>query len=227
MDICTIYRKTQRLDKLGFFGIIKEKNERVIYMIRLSLLVLVGGLIGWTTNKIAIKMLFRPINPRKFMGVTFQGVFPRRKNQIAVSLSNVIEEELLSKEVILNQLFNSEKMAETKQRLKEVLVEKIVDAIPPMAAMLLGGNIKEFVTNYLDKHSDQIFEEMLNEFRATGFDNLNIFELVKQRLDELNFEEFERIIFGLMNKELRFVEIVGLVIGGLIGVIQYFLTLVI
>ncbi|MBI9009782.1 MAG: DUF445 family protein [Tenericutes bacterium] len=196
-------------------------------MLRFILLVIIGGLIGWATNKIAIKMLFRPINPHKILGVTFQGVFPRRKDQIAISLSKIIEEDLLSKDVIMDQLFGSEKLDAFKDKLKIVLVDKLVDAIPPMAAMLLGGNIRTYVTKYIDKHSDELFEQMLNEFRSVGLENLNIYELVKQRLDALDFYEFEKIIFGLMNKELRFVEVIGLVIGGCIGVIQYFLTLLI
>lgn len=194
-------------------------------ILRLILLVLIGGLIGWATNKIAIKMLFRPVNPHKILGITFQGVFPRRKDQIAVSLSKIIEEELLTKDVILDQLFDSDKVEHMKDRLKGVLVDKLVDAIPPMAAMLLGGNVKGFVTTYIDKHSDEIFEQLIDEFRSVGLENLDIYELVKKRLDDLDFVEFEKIIFGLMNKELRFVEIVGLVIGGFIGLVQYFITL--
>lgn len=88
-----------------------------------------------------------------------------------------------------------------------------------------GGNVKTFITKYIDQHSDEIFKQLVNEFRSVGLENLNIYDLVKKRLDELDFYEFEKIIFGLMNKELRFVEVVGLVLGGLIGVIQYFLIL--
>lgn len=196
-------------------------------MLRFILLVLIGGLIGWATNKIAIKMLFRPINPHKILGITFQGVFPRRKDQIAVSLSKIIEQELLSKDVIMDQLFGNEKLDMLKEKLNDVLVDKLVDAIPPMAAMLLGGNVRAFITKYIDQHSDELFEQLVEELRSVGLENLNIYELVKKRLDELDFYEFEKIIFGLMNKELRFVEVVGLVIGGFIGVIQYFLTLII
>lgn len=107
-------------------------------MLRFILLVLIGGLIGWTTNKIAIKMLFKPINPHKILGVTFQGVFPRRKDQIAISLSNIIEEELLSKDMIMDQLFDIEKYDIMKRKLEKVLVDKLVEAIPPMASVLLG-----------------------------------------------------------------------------------------
>lgn len=194
-------------------------------MIRFILLVLIGGLIGWLTNKVAIKMLFRPVNPHRFLGLTFQGVFPRRKDQIAISLSNIIETELLSKDVLMEQLMDKEKLEDVKSKLKEVIVEQLSEAIPPIAAMFLGNDIKSFVRKYVDQHGDVIFDQMLDEFKTMGLENINIQAIVKNRIDELDFIEFEKIIFGLMSKELRFVEIIGLFLGALIGVIQYLITL--
>ncbi len=194
-------------------------------IVRFILLVLIGGLIGWITNKVAIKMLFRPVNPVKILGITFQGVFPRRKNQMAISLADIIEKELLSKEVIMDQLLGPEKLEAIKGKLKESIVEKLVEAIPPMVAMFVGGDIRGFVSKYIDKNGDEMFDQMIEEFRTVGIENLNIREIVKNRIDSLDFVEFEKIIFGLMNKELHFVEIIGLFLGAMIGVIQYLITI--
>lgn len=194
-------------------------------ILRFVLLVLIGGLIGYITNKVAIKMLFRPVNPHKILGITFQGVFPRRKEQMAISLADIIEEELLSKEVIMDQLLGDKKLDAIKEKLKDTLVEKLAEAIPPMLAMMLGGDVRKFITKYIDNHGDELFDQMVDEFRSVGTNNLNIREIVKQRIDSLNFIEFEKIIFGLMSKELRFVEIIGLFLGAFIGFIQYIITI--
>ena len=195
-------------------------------IVRFILLVLIGGLIGWLTNKVAIKMLFRPVNPHKVLGITFQGVFPRRKDQIAVSLAEIIETELLSKDVLMDQLFDQEKLESVKDRLKSVIVEKLSEAIPPMAAMFIGGDVKGFIKKYIDKHGDEIFDALFKELKNLSFDQIDIREIVKNRIDALDFIEFEKIIFGLMNKELRFVEVIGLFLGAFIGVIQYLVTII-
>jgi uncharacterized membrane protein YheB (UPF0754 family) len=194
-------------------------------ILRFILLVIIGGLIGWITNKVAIKMLFRPVNPHKFLGITFQGVFPRRKDQIAISLADIIEKELLSKEVLMEQLLDEEKLETIMERLKAVITDKLAEAIPSVAAMFIGGDVRGFVKKYIDKHGDEIFKQLIDEFRDVGLENINIREIVKNRIDELDFIEFEKIIFGLMNKELRFVEIIGLFLGAFIGVIQYVVTI--
>jgi uncharacterized membrane protein YheB (UPF0754 family) len=194
---------------------------------RFVLLVLIGGLIGWLTNKIAIKMLFRPINPHKVLGITFQGVFPRRKDKIAMSLADIIEQELLSKEVIMSKILSEDKIASIKERLKKVIVDKLSEAIPSVISMFIGGDTRSFIEKYIDKHGDEIFSQMLDEFQNIGLENLDIYGIVKERIDALDFVEFEKIIFGLMNKELRFVEVVGLFLGALIGAVQYLITLII
>jgi len=193
-------------------------------ILRFALLVLIGGLIGWITNKVAIKMLFRPVNPHKILGITFQGVFPRRKDQMAISLADTIEKELLSKEVIMDQLLGEEKLEIIKGKLKETIIEKLIEAIPPVVAMFVGGDVRGFISKYIDKNGDEMFEQMVDEFRSVGIESLDIREIVRKRIDSLDFIEFEKIIFGLMNKELHFVEIIGLFLGAFIGIIQYLVT---
>jgi uncharacterized membrane protein YheB (UPF0754 family) len=195
-------------------------------IIRLILLVFIGGLIGYITNKVAIKMLFRPVNPVKVLFITVQGVFPKRKNQMAISLADTIERELLSKEVIMDKILSPEKVAELKELIKARLIEKITEMIPPMVKMFMGDNPNAMVEKLIRKEGDQILDSLIEELKTKGLEDLNIREIVKDRIDALDFVEFERIIFGLMSRELRFVEIIGLFLGALIGLIQYFVTMV-
>jgi uncharacterized membrane protein YheB (UPF0754 family) len=190
-------------------------------------MVVIGGLIGYLTNRIAIKMLFRPVNPIKILFFTIQGVFPKRKDQMAISLADTIEKELLSKEVIMDKILNDEKIEELKILVKDSLVSRIGDVIPPMVKMFLGSNPDEFIKNIVDKEGDSILDGLVEDIKGKGLDDLNIREIVKERIDSLDFVEFEKIIFGLMSQELRFVEIIGLFLGMFIGVLQFFITYVI
>ena len=62
----------------------------------LYLLPLVAALIGWFTNYIAVKMLFHPKNPKGFLFVKIQGVFPKRQKALAQKLGDLVAEELFS-----------------------------------------------------------------------------------------------------------------------------------
>lgn len=190
-------------------------------ILRLSLMIVIGGFIGWITNKVAIKLLFRPVNPVKILFFKFQGVFPKRKDEMAISLADTIETELLSKEVIFNKIINEENLKDIKTGLKKTLKTKISDIIPSMVRMFMGDGVDKMISDFIDKDGDKLFDEMVDEFQKTGLEKLNIREIVKERIDELDFVEFEKIIFGLMSKELKHIEIIGLFLGAIIGVLQF------
>ena len=72
---------------------------------------LLGALIGYVTNRIAIKMLFRPLNPKRLFGVRIPltpGVIPRNRYDLARTIGRMVSEQLLSPEALKEQLDNPE-----------------------------------------------------------------------------------------------------------------------
>ena len=59
---------------------------------------LVGALIGYATNWLAVKMLFRPRNLVSVGPLKFQGVVPRRQEALADSIAETVHDELISAE---------------------------------------------------------------------------------------------------------------------------------
>jgi uncharacterized membrane protein YheB (UPF0754 family) len=102
-----------------------------------------------------------------------------------------------------------------------MLLNALKGRIPPVAKMFLGDNVEGTIKEYLKKHEDEIFNQLMGVIKENGMDSVNIKTIIQNRIDELDFVEFEEIIFGLMKKELKHVEIIGLFLGALIGVIQY------
>uniref|UniRef100_UPI004027AB0B DUF445 domain-containing protein n=1 Tax=Prevotella sp. TaxID=59823 RepID=UPI004027AB0B len=70
---------------------------------------LVGGIIGYVTNDIAIRMLFRPHTAKYIMGrrVPFTpGIIPKEKGRIAEAVGTVISDNLMSQEVMEKYLLS-------------------------------------------------------------------------------------------------------------------------
>ena len=68
-----------------------------------------GAVIGFITNAIAIKMLFRPLNPIRVFGIKLPftpGILPRQRKRLALSIGAMVERELLTAEVLRNRLAN-------------------------------------------------------------------------------------------------------------------------
>lgn len=65
---------------------------------RAGFVITVAGLVGYFTNFLAIKMLFQP---KQGQVLGWQGLVPKNKNQIAKSLGESVQKQLLSPEIIL------------------------------------------------------------------------------------------------------------------------------
>ena len=66
-----------------------------------------GGIIGYLTNALAIRMLFRPLT-RKYVGripvPLTPGIIPRRRGELAHSIGRMVSRELLSAETLRERL---------------------------------------------------------------------------------------------------------------------------
>lgn len=68
---------------------------------------LLGAIIGYVTNRIAIKMLFRPLNPKRVLGMRVPltpGVIPRNRYDLARTIARMVSEQLLSPSALREQL---------------------------------------------------------------------------------------------------------------------------
>lgn len=85
---------------------------------------LVGAFIGYLTNRVAIKMLFRPLNPWHVFGMRVPmtpGVIPSKRGQLADNMGEVVGDHLLTSTEIGNAL-QEEKF---QQHLLNVIAERV------------------------------------------------------------------------------------------------------
>lgn len=190
------------------------------------ILTIVGGLIGWVTNILAIKLLFRPIKPIRIpiLNIEIIGLIPKRKNEIAANIGEVISNELLSMDDILNQAFNSSNGGNFNSylidKIKNIINEKL-NIIPMPFRMMASPYIDEILNNEVPKAVNEISTDLLNKAK----ENVDIQKIIEEKINELDLEKLEEIIIKVAKKELKHIEILGLILGAVIGVLQGILVI--
>lgn len=197
----------------------------MINIIRILILAIIGGLIGYLTNVVAIKLIFRPINPIKIpiLNIEIMGMIPKRKSEIAATIGQIISEQFLSIDEIIDGIITDEDKDNItnyiKLKIKLILDEKMT---------LIPGTIKSLVQNYIsDIIEDEIkssIDELSKEIIIKANNRINIEEIVKNKINELDLYELEEIILTIVKNELRHIEILGLILGFFIGIIQGIIT---
>ena len=186
-----------------------------------------AALIGWVTNYLAIKMLFHPREEVKVLGISLQGVFPKRQKQLALKLGTLVSEELLSMEQITEKIkahaTSDETMDAIGKRIEMTIREKLVHAFP-MLSMFLSDDMVEKVTNLFRKELKDFLSQSVDELSTKLENNLDISEVVREKVEDFSSDKVEDLLFNLMKKEFKFIEIAGAVLGFGIGCVQVALT---
>lgn len=189
--------------------------------ITILILTIVGGLIGWITNILAIKLLFRPIKPVKIpiLNIEILGLIPKRKNEIAANIGEVISNELLSIDDILDQALSSSNGENFNSyiidKIKNIINEKL-NIIPMPFRMMASPYIDDILNKEVPNAVDEISVDLLDKAK----ENVNIQEIVEEKINQLDLEKLEDIIISVAKKELKHIEILGLVLGAIIGALQ-------
>lgn len=102
----------------------------------------VGAVIGYITNDIAIRMLFRPHQAKYIFGVRVPftpGIIPKEKNRISTAIGKAVSENLMNREVL------------EKSLLSDDMLSKIGDAIDEFVATQSTNDetIEQFANHYL------------------------------------------------------------------------------
>jgi uncharacterized membrane protein YheB (UPF0754 family) len=183
---------------------------------------IIGAAIGWVTNYAAIKLLFKPHEPREIFGFKFQGLIPKRRKDIARSIARAIEKEILSKEDIASMLGDIEWKREV-ERIMEDLVDhrlgsKRLKTLPVIGLVTenLTYHIKYLLTKEILRQIDTKKEELVTRFR----DKVDLKEVMISKIDNLDFRSFERLLTDIIASELKHLEYLGAVMGFMIGVVQ-------
>jgi len=185
-------------------------------------MVLIGAMIGWMTNVVAIKLLFRPIKPIKLflLPITIQGLMPKRQKDIAKSIGETVENELLNSEDILKQLFEKTDRAQIIEKMGDKIHKIAENKMPAM----IPGPFKQMALQHIDKlivdEGDNIIDSLEKEVSNHVENELDISHIVEEKINIFPFEQLEKIIIGLAKQELKHIEALGGVIGAIIGLFQ-------
>lgn len=182
---------------------------------------LVGALIGYATNRLAVVMIFRPIRPRRVLGVTVQGLVGRRQKDLARSIGGVVGDHLVRPEDLRGALDSIDLEGFVDRAFERGLQPK-VDELRRLP--LVGGFLTDERVADLRKHAVAGVIENKDDISAALQEGLekgvDVHSMVESKVASFPVATMERLILQVASKELRAIEVLGGVLGGLVGLAQ-------
>lgn len=199
-------------------------------LIKLFLIVGIGALIGWITNYVAIKMLFRPYKEINLGIFKLQGLLPKRKHEIGESIAEVIQNELVSLQEILHSLDGDkleEKMNSVIDKILEEKLQKEITKNFPMLAMFLSSDMLEKIKSIIKNSILENKEVIVKMFSNYVEENVDFKGIIIKNVDAFSLEKLEEVTYTLAEREFKHIEVIGAILGAIIGFVQFIIGMII
>ncbi len=188
---------------------------------------LVGAGIGWFTNWLAIRMLFRPRHARRLLGMTIQGVIPLRRKDLARRVAETFERELFSHEDIRAAVQSPDYQAalggRIEEHLREYIDEKVASA-PRLIRILISRKTVDRFASGLAQDVMRSAPRLIDGAAADLRTHFDIRKVIRSKIEGFEIDRLEAIIQEIASRELRFIEllcgVIGLFVGGALALVE-------
>ncbi|MBI34371.1 MAG: DUF445 domain-containing protein [Flavobacteriales bacterium] len=182
----------------------------------------IGAITGWVTNWIAVKMLFHPKEPKNFFFFKVQGVFPKRQKVMAEKLGHIVASELFSIDDVVSKMKssdNQEVIAFVENKIDDFINVKLVASMP-MLAMFLNDDLKSKIKSTLLTEITDVIPGVIDSYADKLKSEIDVKSVVYDKVVNFSSDKLEEILYSIMKKEFKFIELLGGILGFLIGLIQ-------
>ena len=194
------------------------------------IMIIISGAIGWITNWVAIKMLFRPHKEINFGLFKIQGLIPKRRAEIGSGIANIIQNELISVKDVISNIDREEFSKRLDSSIDKVLEKNLKAKVKekfPVLQMFFTDRMAKDVSNTIKDIIMENQEKIFEIFSNYAEENINFEVIISDKISNFSLDKLEEIITLLAKKELKHIEVIGAILGMLIGAVQYLITLII
>lgn len=182
---------------------------------------LFGALVGWFTDWLAIKLVFFPRRPVRIGPFTVQGVFQRRRDEVAKQYAEIVAREVMTVPTILDAVLRSE-------RLLALVRQVVLDAIDEQAGLarsLVGARRFGQMRTAAADQAVRVLPSTIAHATGYAAGALDIRDTIAARMRRLTRVEYEQLLRPAFRQDEWKLIAVGAVIGAIIGELQVLLLL--
>ena len=183
----------------------------------------VAAIVGWTTNWLAIKLTFYPLD---FVGIPpwlgWQGIIPRKgKKMASITVENTLDKISTMQEIF--DEFEPDKIANHVIRVADSRIEELTDDIMHEQNAVLWENLPNVLKNQaytrVRKRLPDMMDSLIEDMHAHIEELVDPKQLIIDKLSE-DKELLNRVFWECGETEFKFVINSGAIFGFIFGLVQ-------
>jgi uncharacterized membrane protein YheB (UPF0754 family) len=189
-------------------------------------LVVLGMIVGWTTNWLAIWMIFEPVQPKRVLGYKWQGLFIRRQPEVADIYSEVIAEDIITLENIGEELLHGARADRTRSMVRSALrpaIDQAVGSVRPLIRLAVGPREYDAIRETVALEGVEYTMTPLTDSDFNREQGQRIQKLIADRMREMSPSDFSEMLRSVVKQDewllIAHGAVLGIVGGGLHAVL--------
>lgn len=188
-----------------------------------------GGLVGWLTDWIALKMIFFPREPRRFFGlVTWQGMFQKRKAEVACHYGDLIAREILTVPKVMEAVLTgprSDRLYAMIQREIQRTIDEQAGLAKPLLVAAVGSRRYQEMKQTAARRAVELIPETARHVERYAAEALDVRNTIIRQMRLMTPLQYEGLLRPAFRQDEWKLIAVGAAIGFLVGELQVLLVL--
>src|SRR4051794_4466917 len=180
------------------------------------LLPLCGVFIGWTTNWLAIWMIFEPVEPKRILGFRWQGLFLKRQNEVAEVYALIIADDVITLRHIADELVNGVQADRTQQLIEQAMrpaVDRAAGSARPLVRMAIGSREYESLRSAVATEAVEYTVTPMQDPALNREQSKRIRTLICERMREMSHKDFSEMLRTVIREDEWLLYLHGAVLG--------------
>lgn len=188
------------------------------------ILPLFGIMVGYSTNFLAIRLIFRPLNPIKIGKLEIQGMFIRRQIEVSTEYSRIVASKIITIENIFEYIIRgpgSERLRSIVSRQIENTINDTAGLIKSLVEISMGSKLFIHIRNIACFRFMQELPMNIRHVFGYAENALNLEQILREKMISLSTREFEAFLRPVFKEDEMKLIVIGAVLGGVAGILQY------
>jgi uncharacterized membrane protein YheB (UPF0754 family) len=188
---------------------------------------LFGIMVGYVTNYLAIRLIFRPLNPIKIGKLVIQGMFIKRQVEVSTEYSRIVSSKIITIENIFEYIIRgpgSENLKQIVQRQIEKTIDEMAGIIKSLVEISTGSKLFIHIRNIACFRFMQELPMNIRNVFGYAENALNLEQILREKMIGLSTVEFEAFLRPVFKEDELKLIIIGAILGGIAGLLQYFIA---
>ncbi|TDQ04645.1 uncharacterized membrane protein YheB (UPF0754 family) [Labedaea rhizosphaerae] len=185
---------------------------------------LFGLMTGWFTDWLALKMIFNPKEPVRYLGLfEWQGLFLKRRKEVAADYGDLIAREIITPHNVIEAVLKgplADRVFAVVHRQVQDVIDRQSGLVRPLVVLAVGSRKYQAMKHRIaEKVMDRLPETMsyIEDYAGEAMDIRNT---LVTKMQELTTEEFEALIRPAFEQDEWILITVGAVLGFAVGELQ-------